>query len=200
MQPPVLLQASTQVFWAVSTFVNNLHPTPSFFQLCFKPSHHAAALLTCWLPRLTLQVTAAEVRLPWLPAAIQAARAGSWRTPSLGYLWPSYLHVTAAQEHLPWLPAAPKPRCPEAGFGGARPPRGADPRSLGTHGGRGESPLAGSSFSINRARMTSLVWGSQRLDVRVRADESYLSSLSHGSSPAFHLRLPGYGSLCTSRT
>lgn len=41
---------------------------------------------------------------------------------------------------------------------------GADPRSLGTYGGRGESPLAGSSFSINRARRTRLVWGSQRLD------------------------------------
>lgn len=112
---------------------------------------------------------------------------------------PSYLHVMAAQEHLPWPPLAPQTPLPR-GWPWRSQAHSADPRSLGTYGGRGESPLAGSSFSINRARRTRLVWGSQSLDSRVWADGSYLSSLSHSSSPAFHLRLPSYGSLRTSRT
>lgn len=109
-QSPVLLQASKQMFWAIRTLVNNLHPIPSFAQLCFKPSsHHTAALLTC-----CLQVTAAEEHLPGLPAAIQAALAGSWRTPRLGYLchpictWWQLRNTCLG--HL-W---PPRPRCPEA--------------------------------------------------------------------------------------
>lgn len=158
----------------------------SFSQLCCKPSsHHTTKLLICSLPRLDLHMMAAEGHC-------------------LGYCWPS----DGSWRPQPWLPSATPTKSPHPL------PQGwlwrsqtlshchAPVPERTSHWGRDVSPLAGpyfSSVTINRARITSWVWGSWKSDAQVKADESYLSSLSHGSSPAFHLRLHNSVGLYTGR-
>lgn len=159
---------------------------PSFSQPCFKtPSHQSTKLLICCLPRLDLHMMAAKDHC-------------------LGYCWPSNLHKMAAEDHGLGCLRPPQPKlhthCHGAGFEGAHCHA---PVPLRTSlWGRDVSSLAGPYFppvTINRARITSWVWGSWKSDAQVKADESYLSSLSHGSSPAFHLRLPNSVRLYTGR-